>query len=283
MQATNENELLYSAGLGVDTQAGQILVGDEVIRLGPVNMQVLVCLMQRSGQVVSRAELFDRVWPNQVISDDSLTRCISELRSLLASLSNQKQLIETLPKRGYRWLPKVSDQPHPSHPTTGQSKRGAMPDWPSWLLIAIAALVGLALVSVGFQWTMERLVQPSLVRVALVPIITDQPDQDAVAADLSDLLRRKLLATSQLRYLASSALTNSDQNPYPYYSREFGAHWIIEGSIRQKGDGLRVALSLVDARTALVVYTLGQDMRSDGDQLESLCTAFVEDIARLRD
>lgn len=93
-----------TANLRIYPSLGQVQLQLESIRLGPINMQVLVTLLDRQGQVVSRNELFEQVWKNQIVSDDTLTRCISDLRALLGHHQTDVPLIQTLPKRGYRWL-----------------------------------------------------------------------------------------------------------------------------------------------------------------------------------
>src|SRR5690606_16906441 len=59
-------------------------------------------------EVITRAELFDAVWPNQTVSDDVLTRAVSVIRSQLTKLDPTTKFIETLPKRGYRWIEPVN-------------------------------------------------------------------------------------------------------------------------------------------------------------------------------
>ena len=75
-------------------------------RLEPVVAQVLDALLQRAGQVVSRRSLFDQVWRDRVVIDAALTRCISIIRSSLGDRPPHRYL-ETLPKRGYRFIGKV--------------------------------------------------------------------------------------------------------------------------------------------------------------------------------
>src|SRR5690606_36102850 len=79
------------------------------VRLGIVKMKVLEALIARAGDVVSRGDLFTAVWKNQVVGDDALTRCIADIRSELKALSGRDDWIETLPKRGYRWLGTVRE------------------------------------------------------------------------------------------------------------------------------------------------------------------------------
>ncbi|MBT5220599.1 MAG: hypothetical protein HOI35_14110 [Woeseia sp.] len=69
-------------------EAGEIRNSfEEMARLGPVNMRILEFLVSRAGQVVLRNDLFEEIWANQVISDDALTRCISDIRLELNKLS----------------------------------------------------------------------------------------------------------------------------------------------------------------------------------------------------
>ncbi len=91
-------------------------------RLGPVNMRVLTYLLEHQGKVVSRNELFDNIWTNQTVSDDTLTRSVSDIRANLAKLSTQGPFIETLPKRGYRWKQEVNPvEPDNTAPSTEAS------------------------------------------------------------------------------------------------------------------------------------------------------------------
>lgn len=70
-------------------------------------MDVLVCLAGNSGQTVSREELLRTVWPNTFVTDDALTRCISELRRVFEDHAHDPHIIETIPKRGYRVIATV--------------------------------------------------------------------------------------------------------------------------------------------------------------------------------
>ena len=101
---------LESADLSIIPDRGEIRnARGESARLGPVNMKVLGFLMSRAGRVVSRADLFEAVWKNQVVGDDALTRSISDIRAEIGRLSDRENLIETLPKRGYRWTAEVRE------------------------------------------------------------------------------------------------------------------------------------------------------------------------------
>ncbi|MET1255764.1 transcriptional regulator [Aliikangiella maris] len=97
-------EIYQSDTLSINPETGMVNTSAGSERIGPVNMRVLICLIEQQGQVVSRNELFQAVWTNQVVSDDVLTRCIADLRKLLRKHNSTIQYIETIPKRGYRWV-----------------------------------------------------------------------------------------------------------------------------------------------------------------------------------
>jgi Tol biopolymer transport system component/DNA-binding winged helix-turn-helix (wHTH) protein len=78
--------------------------GDEVVRLEPKVMQVLVCLAEQAGEVVTREELIARVWPDVFVTDDVLHRAIRELRRGFGDSSSAPRYIETIRKRGYRLI-----------------------------------------------------------------------------------------------------------------------------------------------------------------------------------
>lgn len=81
------------------------------LRIRPQLMDVLVCLARHHGRVVLKDELLAQVWPDRIITESGMVRCIAELRQLLGDDSHEPRYIETIPKRGYRlvasveWLP----------------------------------------------------------------------------------------------------------------------------------------------------------------------------------
>lgn len=278
LRSSSKTDRLTSGDLTVFPQSGQVEIQGQVIRLGLVNMRVLVTLLEFAGEVASRADFFDRVWKNQTVSDDTLTRCISELRTQLGKYSSLSQLIETLPKRGYRWIPAVSRLSAEEPGVISPSKGIFQGDWKRLSIATFAGLALLLLFTMGVLWLIDTSLRPELVRVALIPVYASQPAQGQIAADFDDILKVKLLATKNLRFFARSVSGNSSQNSFPFLSRELSAQWIIEGDIRQKQDKFRVSLSLVDAKTALVVYSLAQDLDNDPIQQEKMCSSFIGEV-----
>lgn len=276
MKKENDNNIFHSANLTINSQLGKVSSKTGVVSLGLVNMRVLITLLESQSQVLSRSDLFDQVWQNQIVNDDVLTRCISDLRTQLGKLCDGQTLIETLPKRGYRWLPEVNNEhiertDDPINNNKDNSRRWTQ--LKSWL---VAGLLFISLISLLAFWQSSKNFDPTIVRVALLPIQISQPEQRTIADELDDLLRATLLSTKKLRFLARSVVTNNSKNPFPYLSREFGTQWIIEGHIRKQQDKFRISLSIIDARTAMVTYTLVEDIESAG--LELITKRFVDEL-----
>jgi len=94
-----------------DRQSEQLWRGKHEVKLTPKALELLRTLITRSGQVVTKDELFQAVWPDTVVSDDALTSCVQELRQALRDDARKPRFIETVHRRGFRFLPTVTTQP----------------------------------------------------------------------------------------------------------------------------------------------------------------------------
>ena len=92
-------KLLQFDRFALDLMRGRLRAGDREIELRPKAFEVLRHLVTNAGRLVSKRELFDVVWPNVAVTDDSLVQCIRELRDKLGDTDHR--LIETVPRRGY--------------------------------------------------------------------------------------------------------------------------------------------------------------------------------------
>jgi DNA-binding winged helix-turn-helix (wHTH) protein len=273
-----------SVGQGFDESTGSL---PTPVRLGPVNMSVLLVLINSHGNVVTRTELFDQVWKNQVVSDDTLTRCISDLRSQLGKLSVYPKLIETIPKQGYRWIAPIDDKTTsgPRHsselqrplgrngPNDSSSARNTFDrtlaeaskveraqTTKRWIIWAGLTLLGLVLFLSVFLLGINQLVQSKIMAVALIPAKLENVTDKQRVLDFEDELRAKLLETENIRFLSSRMFAAKEKALYPYLSREFSVRWIIEADIRTSAEQSRVVVNIVDARTAIVFDSLSLDI-----------------------
>ncbi len=111
------DESATTAFLSMDLREGTVSGPGGTVRLEPKVMEVLGVLARYSGHVVSRDELLDTVWRGAVVTENTVSRCVYQLREGLGRVAGNgesgttKELIETLPKRGYRLTVAVEQMP----------------------------------------------------------------------------------------------------------------------------------------------------------------------------
>src|SRR5215510_14453651 len=92
----------------IEPRLNTITRNDQSTRLAPKVMQVLQCLANTAGEVVSKEQLMQAVWTDTIVTDDVLTRAVSELRKAFRDDSKEPRYIQTVPKSGYRLIANVS-------------------------------------------------------------------------------------------------------------------------------------------------------------------------------
>lgn len=265
-------DLRVSPALGLVANAG-----GESTRLGPVNMKVLSTLLAHPGRMFTRSELFEAVWPNQIVSDDALTRCVSDIRGQLRKLSGRDEWIETLPKRGYRWVgpvgeaipadsnpSSVSTQPFEAQPAAEKPLGATPPASVSCLpshrarhpLLRLAGrgaayLVALIVMASLMLWAVDRFSGPRFPVVAVLPATADA-SRAVVAAEFDRALRTWLGRQEQIQVLARAAIDARPANPFPYFHYEFGARWLVEAGLQEFLEQTVVSVAVIDARTGIV-------------------------------
>ena len=278
--ASDSAQPLEAGDLTVDSETGEVRNSlGKTVRLGPVNMRILALLASRTGEVVSRKELFEAAWKNQTVSDDALTRCISDSRAALGEISDDRQVIETLPKRGYRWntggaerlsTPALGNgqqrQPARQRETVASLRKGLM------YLIAFGVLASVS------PWLIDRLARPATQIVVLMPVESG-PTERALAARIERQLSEFLLELDQVELLSRTAVGTRPNNPVPYFYYEFGARWLIESELLIETDESVLSIVLVDARAGIVLLQLAKRM-SGRDGLTDV--EFEETVEPLR-
>ncbi len=105
----NEKKLVYEFGsFRLDTFERQLFNEGQVISLPPKVFETLLALVENSGQIMEKRELLNLVWPDSFVEEGSLTQNIFHLRKALGDAGENNRFIETLPRRGYRFVAEVS-------------------------------------------------------------------------------------------------------------------------------------------------------------------------------
>jgi Tol biopolymer transport system component/DNA-binding winged helix-turn-helix (wHTH) protein len=108
----NEARHFYAFGpFRLDTRGPVLLRDGQPVSLAPKTVETLLLLVQNAGHLVRKDELMQRVWPDTFVEEGNLTKNISLLRRVLGPLEDGREYIETLPKRGYRFVAGVREIP----------------------------------------------------------------------------------------------------------------------------------------------------------------------------
>jgi len=102
------NDFYDFSGFRLDARKRRLWRGGEVVALTPKEFEVLFFLVKRAGQVVEKEELLNAIWTDVYVEETTLARNVSWLRQKLGAANGDAKLIETVPKRGYRFLPEVT-------------------------------------------------------------------------------------------------------------------------------------------------------------------------------
>ena len=266
---TSDKHMIYRCEeLSICPQGGEIAhLRGSTARLSPVNMKVLALLLGRAGEVVSREEIFDAIWKNQVVSDDALTRNISDIRAQLNRLVPNREFIETLPRRGYRWTAPISQEDRRSFQRremdTDQLAQ-TQPYW-RWLRISAAYLLSFLLLASVSLWLLDKINTEATPIIAILPIQAP-PTLQNEAVSIEQALNQQFVAEQTVAVLTPSAIDARPLNPFPYFYTEFNARWVLECQIRETALSTTLTLTLADARNGIVLFQTSSALDEEGIQ-----------------
>jgi len=234
--------------------------GDVIVPLVPKAIDTLHVLLEHHGRLVEKPELMKLVWPDAVVEEVGLARNISLLRKALGDEADPSIYIETIPRRGYRFVAPVTD--------TGQVDAEALPAtrpahprrrW-IWGVAAAAALAAAALVYWQF-YTPSRFLPrgPAFASLAVVPFETLSPELDSagIPQSLNELLVADLSKINRLYVISPSTVRRHQRFGISMglMGRLLGLDVLVEGSVRKDGERLRVISRLVDVHTERVILS----------------------------
>jgi TolB-like protein/DNA-binding winged helix-turn-helix (wHTH) protein len=226
-------------------------------RLQPKIMEVLVCLAQHAGEPVSKENLLGSVWPGTFVTDDVLTRAISELRRVFEDDAQDPHVIQTIPKRGYRLVVPVERVPEAqTTPPTEQpdaSRRIGRKRMAVFSASALIALLLIVLVSNAVRGRWQRRAGASDVSIhsiAVLPLqnLSADPAQEYFSDGLTDALITDLAQTGSLKVISrtSSMQYKQTRKSLPEIARELNVDGIVEGTVQRSGDRVRITAQLIE-------------------------------------
>lgn len=231
-------------------------------RIRPKSMSVLLCLAGATGEVVPRDRLFSEVWGDTLVSDDVLTQAIVELRRAFNEPSKAPQIIQTVPRLGYRLAQSAEDG-------SGHSWPGGTPHFKTLAgrfgLAAAAIVVVTAVASLitGTDTDDDSSVTRSTVAVLPFAILSDDPEDTLFADGMHESVIHRLAQSRVINVIArTSVLKYRDaRSTVPEIADELNVGAVLQTSIRREDDRIIITSQLADGQTGLNLWSREYDVR----------------------
>ena len=234
----------------LELASGELRKGGALVKLQSQHFQLLALLAERAGQVVSREEIRQALWDNQtfVDFDRSINFCVNQIRGALDDDPQNPRYIETLPRKGYRFIAPMIESGAGHEPgvilTPIPAKR--------WWLLSAGALM--ALVSIALAATMgvsrQRVAKP-IESLAVLPLenLSHDPEQDYFADGMTDELITDLAKISALRVISRTSVMQykGTKKPIPQIARELNVDAVLEGTVTRDQSRVRITAQLINA------------------------------------
>ena len=273
----------------LDVRAGELRKRGIRLRLHGQPLQVLAALLSRAGDVVTREELRAEIWTADtfVDFDHSLHNAIARLREVLGDSAETPRYIETLPRRGYRFIapvessvesPAVSELAlDPSHTAPSAPPRevpvASVRRTPRAFLAAGFMTLVVVVLAVWLARTGSPPISATrpLNSIAVLPLenLSGDPSEEFFADGMTDQLITDLAKVHSLRVISRTSVMQykGAKKPLPEIARELNVDAIVEGSVIRSGERVRVTAQLVRASTDQHLWAETYD-RDRGDVLE---------------
>ena len=290
---SSQDKHLYEFGpFRIDTVERLLFRGDEMIPLTPKATDTLLALVASGGRVIEKDELIKMVWPDSFVEEGGLTQNISLLRKVLGGTSGEFQYIETIPKRGYRFVVPAKEGPPLNGAETPRPAPVPQPPVPPnparrWAAWSACALVLLGASVFAYFYFIPPAARSTLHVNSLVVLPLDNPSNDPAqeyfTEGMTEELINSLAKVQALRVISrTSAMTYKGvkNKSLPQIARELNVDAVVEGSVLQSGGKVRITVQLFEAKTerSLWAHSYEQDL---GDVLtlqSEVASAIVNEI-----
>src|SRR6266567_180248 len=256
----------------VDLRAGELRKHGLKIKIQEQPFQVLAMLVDHAGEVVTREELQEKLWPADtfVDFDHGLNKAINKIREALSDSAESPRFVETVARRGYRFIvevkaadaapvrsPELATQPHPVA-KAGDLRNLAgqlsilRPLWPprTWVITVFVLLV---LMGTLATWKLRPWIRrsPVIRSLAVLPFesLSSDASQDYFADGMTDELISDLGQVSALRVVSRTSVMayKRARKPLPQIARELNVDAVVEGTVLRSGDQVRITAQLIEA------------------------------------
>ncbi len=233
--------------------------------------RILLLLLERPGKLVTREQLRLKLWPADtfVDFDHGLNNAINRIREVLGDSADNPRFIETLPRRGYRFIAGLDEQPSTQPDQTGRDQ-AAPGRRRNWAAISLAA-VALGTIALLFVLNLGSLRSPvtsgpvnnEIRSIAVLPFenLTGDPQEDYLVDGIHDELITQLAQVGSLKVISRTTVMGYKKVNLPLrqIARDLEVEGVLEGAVRRNGDFLHVTAQLISARDDRHIWARSYD------------------------
>jgi TolB-like protein/DNA-binding winged helix-turn-helix (wHTH) protein/tetratricopeptide (TPR) repeat protein len=269
----------------LDARTGELLHSGRRTPLRDQALQLLVALLEHPGELLTREELTERLWPagTFVDFDRGLNKVVNHLRDALGDSAEDPRFIETLPRRGYRFIAPVTIAADPVEAAPTEPTRSARRVPPRAILavgivMVIAAAAGIARNWVSPRWSAA----PRISALAVLPLenLSGDPEQQYFADGLTDSLITDLAKVGGIRITSRTSVMQyrKTKKTIKEIGRELNVDAIVEGTVTHDGGRVRVTAQLIQVSTDMHLWADAYER--EVSEILDLQRALSTDIAR---
>ncbi len=256
----------------LDTSSGTLLHNGQEIPLRKQAYEMLLILLQRAGELVSKDDLLREIWSEAVVTENSITQCLKEVRHAIGDGELSK--IRTVPKRGYIFTLPVRLEGKP--PQASSEPLQAVGKPPSSRAAGLAAFAAAALVALVAWWMLEnRAGQPPTAEptpppensIAVLPLVnmSADPEMTYLGDGIAEEILNQLAGLPDLLVIArtSSFQFQDQQHDVAEIGEQLNVAHVLEGSFRVDDDRVRVTAQLIDTASQTHLWSRTYDRQLD--------------------
>jgi TolB-like protein/DNA-binding winged helix-turn-helix (wHTH) protein len=278
MPAQQSAHVVRFGSFELNPASGELSKNGHKIHLPDQAIQILLMLLERPGEIVTREQIQARLWPSGTVVefDHGINSSIRRLRAALDDSAEQPRYVETLAKRGYRFI----------FPCEAEPAESVVPERrppPKWLWGVVAAFV-IAFAAAGSIYLSGRLHVANaapITSIAVLPLVnaTQDPNAEYLSDGISEEIINRLSAAPHLKVIARTSafrFTGKDVDAQKV-GRDLGVGAVLTGKLTRRGDSVIVQTDLVDASNGSELW--GEQYKRSMADLQNVQAEIASEIA----
>ena len=251
-------QVLYEFGpFRLDPSQDLLLEGTRKIPLTPKAYQTLLVLVENRGRTLGKDELLQKVWPDAFVEEATLAQNVFTLRKQLRDDRETALYIETVPKRGYRFVAEVREMKNPPTPVQPRPKFSRQQ-----MVYAAIGIVVLLAAAAGWYWTPSKrrdehstqVTQPKPATLAVLPFrgLSDNAGDESWGIGMTDAIITRLTSLRNLAVRPTASVMKYTKGPVDpaQVGQELGVESVLDGTYQRAGDRIRISVQLIEKNQA---------------------------------